>query len=220
MISGTKHCLSPLSPVACVVVAVLLLSSGCSQSERSLEWELHEYLRQTLGGSDIVLPSGYSARPNCLGIDRGSGQHATHVIADLSCRDSVPESIFDGGSAKRDMRYIGELVIGFAKQQQWDNSYYLYVKLSSREFEALYDYERDRVWLPMIVLLLEETYREFGTLDLDQIASTEDGVEYLRRNDLADERHGELEIDELAWFRASRPVKRVFINPDGKFFDR
>ncbi len=120
---------------------------------------------------------------------------------------------------KKDLREFAELVIGFAKKQNWDNDYYLYVDClydGTSTCSVVYDYETDTLWIPNIELTYKETYKEmyekFGTLDKKNLESTEEGIDFLISKGLAYIKHNELEYKTFL-----KDGYDIFIQ-DGKFY--
>ena len=97
-------------------------------------------------------------------------------------------------------------MISYAKDNNWNNNYYLYVTFEGDYVTFVYDYEMDTLWIPNNIDTYKRMYEKFDTLAISDIAKTEKGKEFLVDNNLATIKHNEVEISY------SHPCYHVFIS--------
>ena len=99
------------------------------------------------------------------------------------------------------LKECSELVIDYAKANNWDNDYYLYIKVDqTNEFSScysIYDYEQDKVWISDMESVYTDMYQAYGTFCQSDIAEMEGGTDFLIENGFATLKHGELETNHI-----------------------
>lgn len=98
-------------------------------------------------------------------------------------------------SQRDDLKIIANKVISYAKEQKWDNDYYLYVRFGDDRRSYVYDYEADEFWIPNCAVIYKRLYEKFKTFNLEEISQKEGGKNYLLDNGLAEIKHGEMEFN-------------------------
>lgn len=97
------------------------------------------------------------------------------------------------------LRECSELVIDYAKANNWNNDYYLYINVDqTNEFSScysIYDYEKDEVWIPDTENVYTDMYQKFATFSQSKIADMDGGADFLIENGFATLKHGELETN-------------------------
>lgn len=111
---------------------------------------------------------------------------------------------------KEDLKDFGDKVVSYAKEENWDNDYYLYVTFRCSDISIVYDYEMDTLWIPNNIDTYKEMYEKFNTLAKSSLTETEEGKKFLVENNLATIKHNEVELFH------SDMCYTVYIS-DGKF---
>lgn len=57
----------------------------------------------------------------------------------------------------------------------------------------IYDYEENEIYIPNVEYIYRAMFDKFNTFDRDVISKTEEGKDFLVKNKLCKEKHGELE---------------------------
>lgn len=113
---------------------------------------------------------------------------------------------------KKELRSYGELVIQYARENKWDNQYYLYISVSyGYSSHIIYDYEKDIIWIPNNESVFISMYQKFQTLNYTDLESIENGRQFLLLHDFAYLKHGEVEYNLID------SGYNVFISSDGEF---
>lgn len=94
-----------------------------------------------------------------------------------------------------DYRECAEMVIKYAKNENWNNNYYLYVKTSNiyGSCDIVYDYEKDIIYIPNKENIHKEMYEKFGTYNVKDVAELDGGADFIIDNNLGHWKHNELE---------------------------
>lgn len=110
------------------------------------------------------------------------------------------------------LKEVGDLLVDFAKSQEWDNDYYLYIDLERvPENDYVYDYEENVLYKPNNEELYINMYEKFQTFDKDELTKSQEGIDFLINNKMATYKHNELDIDYT-------PIGfSVYIDNNGKF---
>jgi len=96
-----------------------------------------------------------------------------------------------------DYRECAEMVIKYAKNENWDNDYYLYVNTRNiyGSCDVIYDYEKDMIYIPNAENIYKEMYEQFGTFNVKDVAEADGGADFIVDNNLGYWKHNELETD-------------------------
>lgn len=110
-----------------------------------------------------------------------------------------------------DYRECAEMVIKYAKNENWDNDYYLYVNTRNiyGSCEVVYDYEKDMIYIPNAENIYKEMFEQFGTFNVKDIAEADNGSDFIIDNNLGYWQHNELETKDTTSYS-------IFLH-DGKF---
>lgn len=96
---------------------------------------------------------------------------------------------------KADLKECSEMVIEYAKSENWDNDYYLYINIY-RPYngqDIVYNYEEDFLYLPDTENIFLAMYEQFGTMSADDLEEMNGGIDFLINNNLAYLKHNEIE---------------------------
>lgn len=98
-----------------------------------------------------------------------------------------------------DYRECAEMVIKYAKNENWDNDYYLYVNTRNiyGSCDIVYDYEKDMIYIPNAENIYKEMYEQFGTFYTKDVAEADNGTDFIIDNNLGYWQHNELEIKDV-----------------------
>lgn len=110
-----------------------------------------------------------------------------------------------------DYRECAEMVIKYAKNENWDNDYYLYVNTRNiyGSCDVVYDYEKDMIYIPNAENIYKEMFEQFGTFNVKDIAEADNGSDFIIDNNLGYWQHNELETKDTTSYS-------IFLH-DGKF---
>lgn len=110
-----------------------------------------------------------------------------------------------------DYRECAEMVIKYAKNENWDNDYYLYVNTRNiyGSCDIVYDYEKDIIYIPNAENIYKEMYEQFGTFYTKDITEADNGSDFIIDNNLGYWQHNELETKDATSYS-------IFLH-DGKF---
>ena len=110
-----------------------------------------------------------------------------------------------------DYRECAEMVIKYAKNENWDNDYYLYVNTRNiyGSCDVVYDYEKDMIYIPNAENIYKEMYEQFGTFHAKDVAEADGGTDFIIDNNLGYWQHNELETKDVTSYS-------IFLH-DGKF---
>lgn len=112
-----------------------------------------------------------------------------------------------------DYRECAEMVIKYAKNEHWNNDYYLYVNTRNiyGSCDVVYDYEKDMIYIPNAENTYKEMYEQFGTFHVKDVAEADNGSDFIVDNNLGQWQHNELETKDATSYSISLH--------DGKFSD-
>ena len=110
-----------------------------------------------------------------------------------------------------DYRECAEMVIKYAKNENWDNDYYLYVNTRNiyGSCDIIYDYGKDMIYIPNAENIYKEMYEQFGTFHAKDVAEADGGTDFIIDNNLGYWQHNELETKDVTSYS-------IFLH-DGKF---
>lgn len=96
---------------------------------------------------------------------------------------------------KADLKECGDMVVEFAKNEGWDNDYYLYITIESayNSQDIVYDYEDDELYIPKNEYVFCNMYEEFGTMSKKDVAEMDGGIDFLVNNGIGYIKHNEIE---------------------------
>lgn len=121
------------------------------------------------------------------------------VVIQISPNENGYEKTYDwlclpAAEQKEDMKDFGDKVIAYAKEENWDNNYYLYITFICSDICIVYDYEMSELWVPNNIDTYKEMYEKFDTLAITSLTQTEEGKNFLVDNNLATIKHNEVEL--------------------------
>lgn len=110
-----------------------------------------------------------------------------------------------------DYRECAGMVIKYAKNENWDNDYYLYVNTRNiyGSCDVVYDYEKDMIYIPNAENIYKEMFEQFGTFNVKDVAEADNGSDFIIDNNLGYWQHNELETKDVTSYS-------IFLH-DGKF---
>lgn len=97
-----------------------------------------------------------------------------------------------------DYRECAEMVIKYAKNENWDNDYYLYVNTRNiyGSCDIVYDYEKDMIYIPNAENIYKEMFEQFGTFSVKDVTEADGGTDFIIDNNLGYWQHNELETKD------------------------
>lgn len=104
-----------------------------------------------------------------------------------------------------DYRECAEMVIKYAKNENWNNDYYLYVNTRNiyGSCDVVYDYEKDMIYIPNAENTYKEMYEQFGTFNVKDVAESDNGSDFIIDNNLGQWQHNELETNDTTSYSIS-----------------
>ena len=96
---------------------------------------------------------------------------------------------------KADLKECGDMVVEFAKSEEWDNDYCLYININQiyNGQDLVYNYETDSLYVPTTESIFMEMYEQFGTMHTKDLEEIDGGIDFLVNNNLAYLKHDEIE---------------------------
>ena len=174
-----------------VFAAALSCTVSCSGPDHREQFT--DYLEETLGPDAVELPSGLRIPAVTLNLGVEKAKYAPRVVLNHFSFLGY-EYVLDPDVVEGDMRYLGDLVVGYAEHCGWDNNYHLYISLvNGADWSVTYDYEIQKLYLPDRYDLFKEMVTRFESTDFEEIASSEKGREFLSSCGLAELKHGKFE---------------------------
>ena len=187
--------------VLCSFLCVILIS-GCSSNSDDYktsflsyyESDFEKYTFYTSDGTEMWV----------LDFEKEDVSHNARVVLSLVVGISDDELKYQWflktpDKRKAILRECSELVIDYAKTNNWNNDYYLYISVDqtneSSSCYSIYDYEKDEVWIPDTENVYTDMYQKFETFSQSKIADMDGGADFLVENGFATLKHGELETN-------------------------
>lgn len=181
-----------------MMIACAFLLSACSKEEVTLEDKFERFYFNS--DSDVFTTS------------RGTEM----VVDDFGKEDAVSEprvvlSMWIGNTEvepkiynwctmpieerKADLKECGDMVVEFAKNEGWDNDYYLYITIKSAydSQDIVYDYEDNELYIPNNEYVFCDMYEGFGTMSKKDVAEMDGGIDFLVNNGIGYIKHNEIE---------------------------
>jgi hypothetical protein len=171
-----------------VCLAVLLSAASCSKPDPRAQF--CDYVAGSIG-DHVELPSGARIPSYMLNLHVETAASAPRVV--LNSYTKLDDSyVLHPEAAESDMRRLGDLVGEFAAHSGWSEEYHLYIELvNGLDWSLTYDYETQMLYLPLRYDLLQGMAALFGSADFEEIASTEQGRQFLNQRGLAEFKDGE-----------------------------
>lgn len=112
---------------------------------------------------------------------------------------------------KSELKECGDMLIQYAKDNNWSNDYYLYVNLCQiyDGCHIVYDYEQDSIWIPNCENTFIKMYEKFNTFYKKDLEKSQEGIDFLVNEDLAYIKHDQVEYNHTSSYS-------IYIS-DGKF---
>lgn len=191
----------------CLIIICIVTFSGCN-NESKFEYisKFRDYGEDFItNGIRIELPSGQVMTVDLL---TKEDSYSPKVIFKVSfwTDDARVKWVKTSTEIKiNDLIFLGDKVVAFAKNENWDNDYYLYINvwLLDDFGDEIYDYEKSLLYISEYDERIMEMYDQFNSIDRDEVAKTEAGIAFLLKNDLGKIVHGEFEKDWLSDFSIS-----------------
>ncbi|MCK4410314.1 MAG: hypothetical protein KAW67_09520 [Candidatus Eisenbacteria sp.] len=197
----------------CCLLLLLLalgLAASCADVDPAAGWS--DYLIRNAGEHVLTLPSGQEPLSVLINMGVEKREYAPRVVVNWMYMEGDQTYILDRDAIRTDLKYLGDLAVGFAKESGWSNDYYLYVAVGSpTSWSFTYDYEEDMLYVPSEYDALREMVRGFGSVEFREIASSEEGRRFLEARGFSKVTHGELEptLDWSLVFGATKTVHVV-----------
>lgn len=200
----------------CLLLSLCVGLVGCGKEEKTMQEEFAEYLGLDSQYGGIQLQSGIT--PHIFFFEKENG-YAPRVWL---CLDAG--SVDDGklyswltssvDKKKSDLKGVGDKVVAFANSKNWNNNYYLYISLSyDSEVETIYDYEKEKLYVPNCDHYYLEMYEKFGSCNDYTIKDMTGGADWLVSKGLGEYKHDKFEL-----FYSNSPLVSMTIwCKDGKF---
>ena len=202
-----------------IIFIIILLIVLCGCSFKNNEDKFKDFIKNDIvtveGQNEVIkLPSGHNIDTKlfCLGFDKEKTTYKPRVV--LTIFSSMEnEWYLNLDNVKKDMRYLGEIVIQYAENEGWDNDYYVYITsdLPSTLGHLVYDYETDSLHVPNRYDDYLNLYKKFKTFNITDISERENGVDYLVDRRIGRIVHNQFEYS-IDWLKSYR----VYIS-DGVF---
>ena len=199
-----------------IAIILTLAFVGCTDKEKTMQEEFAEYLGLDSKYGEIELKSGLATHIFFFEKEDGYQKRVWLNInisdTDKALYDWLKLSIAD---KKSDLKAVGDKVISFAKEKNWSNNYYLYISFSYElGVETIYDYEKDKLYVPKCDNYFIEMYEAFKSCSDYKIKDMQGGADWLVSKGLGEYKHGEFEL----YYSSKSPLVSMTIwCSDGKF---
>lgn len=193
--------------ILCVVICVFLIItslSGCSSKNSNMRDDFVEY------HSDIFDKNVFTTVSNTkmavMSLEKENTNSKPHIVLwiTIGASNNLDEATnkwlqLSYDERKAELKHCGDMVVDYAKKQNWKNDYYLYVSVVNiyGGCDIVYDYELDTLYVPNCEDVFLQMYDKFGTFSEYNLADTETGKAFLIDNGLARLKHNEIEYTNL-----------------------
>lgn len=182
-----------------ILCLLSLMLSGCNSKPNDLKDDFIEYHSAKFEGSTLVTSS--NTKMSVMSLNKESKNHVPRVVLWLHMDASDDEKYqwlqLSYDERKEELKKCGELVIAYAKNQGWDNDYYLYVSIVGifDGCDMVYDYETNSLYVPNCENTFVQMYQRFDTFEKEDLIGTDEGKEFLLKKGLATTKHGEIDFN-------------------------
>lgn len=207
----------------CAVLAIILASLLCSMlvacgdEEKTIQEDFAEYLGLDSQYGEIELKSGIKTHISRFEKENGYAPKVWLCLTSVVMEDSdlyswIASSVDE---KKSDLKGVGDKVVAFANSKNWDNNYYLYISFNyDIEVETIYDYEKEKLYVPNCDHYYLEMYEKFGSCSDFAIKDMTGGADWLVSKGLGEYKHGKFEL----FYSSNSPLVSMYIwCNDGKF---
>lgn len=165
------------------LITTIILLAGCGETNHSDKFNnffTKDIMTSEGDGKVLILPSGYKVETPLFFLDKEKKDYNPKIVLNAVILTN-DEWLLNVDNIKKDMRYLGEIVIKYAEKEGWENDYYLYVKKSLNESlgDLVYDYETDTLYIPNRYDDYLGLYNYYKTFSVDKISETSGGVDFL-----------------------------------------
>lgn len=207
-----------ISIIVPIIVCILCL---CSCSKKTLDEKLTDsFLEYSLGKTDGKFNRVFTTSNGTeMVVSELQKEDATSPkvilsvdIGNTDFKNQIYQWItFPVNVRMDDYRECAEMVIKYAKNENWDNDYYLYVNTRNiyGSCDIVYDYEKDMIYIPNAENTYKEMYEQFDTFYTKNITEADNGSDFIINNNLGYWQHNELETKDATSYS-------IFLH-DGKF---
>ena len=162
--------------ILCCTLGFTITACGDKMTER-------EKFTSFLGEEGTVIRSKSGIDMCVVSLDKENSS-TPKVVIQISPNESLYTQTYNwmclsATEQKEDLKDFGDKVISYAKEENWDNDYYLYVSFICSDISIVYDYEMDTLWIPNNIDAYKEMYEKFSTLAKSKLTETEEGQNFL-----------------------------------------
>lgn len=196
-----------------ILLSVIILCS-CS-SETDLKESFIDYYKNKLNNKTFTT----STNKEMIIIDLARENSSNPKVILTVCvggESSVNDVTYDWlqlspEERKSELKECGDMVIQYAKDNNWSNDYYLYVNLCQvyDGCNIVYDYEQNSIWIPNCENTFIEMYKKFNTFYKKNLEESQEGIDFLIEKDLVYIKHDQVEYNHTSSYN-------IYIS-DGKF---
>lgn len=174
-----------------LALALILLLSACGTNASD---SFNNYLDKSDTYSNRELPSGATIKFCKL---QHSGNKFYTVLDFTPYFDDTNTyawAALTPKEQKEDMKYMADMVMNYAIINKWDNDYYLFIAFEAPYASFVYDYETDTLHYPNNIGVYRLMYKEFSTMDAQELLGNELGEAFLVKYGLAEIKHKKVEL--------------------------
>lgn len=184
-----------LKKITLILLCCLISSAITACGEKKTE---REKFTSFLGEEETVIRSKSGIDMCVVSLDKENSSNPK-VVIQISPNESLYTQTYNwmclsATEQKEDLKDFGDKVVSYAKEENWDNDYYLYVNFICSDISIVYDYEMDTLWIPNNIDAYTEMYEKFNTLAKSKLTETEEGQNFLVENNFATIKHNEVEM--------------------------
>ncbi len=196
-----KNLLKKLSPLFALIMALTMCFAiaGCNkEKETTIQEDFAAYLGLDSQYGEIELQSGIKPHVSRLEKEDGYGSRVWLCLTSVVMEDSdlyswIASSVDE---KKSDLKGVGDKVVAFANSKNWNNNYYLYISFQygTDEVETIYDYEKEKLYVPNCDHYYLKMYEKFGSCNDYAIKDMTGGADWLVSQGLGEYKHGKFEL--------------------------
>lgn len=186
--------------LALLIIAATSSLLGCGQDTSSESTLTQNYIDYSNSGERVFYTSSGTEYVIDT-LEKESTEFEPNVVYSLFIGNTEPDQkvynwcTMSIEERKADLKECGDMIIEFAKNEKWDNDYYLYININQiyNGQDIVYNYETDSLYVPTTESIFMTMYEQFGTLYAKDLEKINGGIDFLINNNLASIKHDEIQ---------------------------
>lgn len=183
----------------CTILLSCLLCS-CSSKTDNLKSNFINYYDKQLNNNTFITSTNKKMVIINLQKEDNSSSPKVVLTLEIGGESSTNEETYQWlqlsiDERKSELKECGDMVVNYAKNNNWSNNYYLYVNVSQvyDGNSIVYDYEQNTIWIPDCEDVFFKMYNNFNTFNKKELEKTQKGIDFLIENNLGYLKHNQIE---------------------------